>query len=99
MFLEIALIEVKLGDETAFEGAVAQAVPLFARAKGCGGVRLHRSVEFPSRYRLVVKWQTVEDHTVGFRSSENFQEWRRLVGRYFAGTPAVEHTAQVGLGF
>ncbi len=99
MFWEIAQIEVKPGDESAFEAAVGKAVPLFKSARGCKGMRLHRSVEHPSRYRLVVDWDTVEDHTVHFRGSENFQEWRRLVGGFFASTPVVEHTHRVVDGF
>jgi heme-degrading monooxygenase HmoA len=99
MFWEIAQIEVKPGQEAAFEAAVGQAVPLFKNSRGCKGVKLHRSVENPSRYRLVVDWQTVEDHTVHFRGSENFQEWRRLVGGFFASPPAVEHAQCVLTGF
>jgi heme-degrading monooxygenase HmoA len=92
MFLEIAQIEVKPGSEADFEAGVAKAAPLFRRAKGCKGMQLQRSVEFPQRYRLVVKWETVENHMVDFRNSEDFQAWRGLVGAYFAAPPAVEHT-------
>lgn len=93
MILEIAEIEVKPSTEAAFEAGVAAAAPLFRGASGCLGLELHRSVEFPSRYRLMVRWQTVEHHTVEFRGSEAFQKWRALVGGYFAGTPRVEHVA------
>jgi heme-degrading monooxygenase HmoA len=99
MFWEIAQIEVKPGEEAAFEAAVTQAVPLFKNARGCKGMQLHRSVEQPGRYRLVVDWETVEDHTVHFRGSQDFQEWRRLVGGHFASPPAVEHTHRVVQGF
>lgn len=99
MFWEIAQIEVKPGDEAAFEAAVGKAVPLFKNARGCKGMQLHRSVEQPGRYRLVVDWETVEDHTVHFRGSQDFLEWRRLVGGYFASPPAVEHTHRVVDGF
>ena len=99
MFWEIAQIEVKPGQEAAFEAAVAEAVPLFKNARGCKGMQLHRSVEQPGRYRLVVDWETVEDHTVHFRGSQDFQEWRRLVGGHFASPPAVEHTHRVVQGF
>jgi quinol monooxygenase YgiN len=99
MFLEIARIDVKPGSEAAFEASVEQAVPLFQRAKGCSSMRLHRSVEVPTRYRLMVQWETVENHTVDFRGSADFQEWRRLVGGYFAQPPAVEHTQALKLGF
>jgi heme-degrading monooxygenase HmoA len=99
MFLEIAQIEVKPGTEAQFEEGVRQAVPLFQRAKGCHGMELQRSVEFPQRYRLIVKWETVEAHTVDFRGSPDFQAWRGLVGQYFTAPPAVEHTAQAVFGF
>lgn len=95
MFWEIAQIDVKPGEEAAFEAAVTRAVPLFRNAKGCRGVQLQRSVEHPARYRLVVDWETVEDHTVHFRGSEAFTQWRRLAGKHFASPPTVEHTYRV----
>ena len=69
MITEIAQIDVKPGSEKDFEAAVAKARPLFLRAKGGNGFELHRSIEKPSRYRLVAKWQTLENHTVDFRGS------------------------------
>ncbi|HSI39981.1 MAG TPA: antibiotic biosynthesis monooxygenase family protein [Xanthobacteraceae bacterium] len=99
MVWEIAQIEVKPGAEAAFEAAAAQAVPLFQRAKGCRGMQIQRSIEHPSRYRLVVDWETLEDHTVHFRGSEDFLAWRALVGPHFASPPDVEHTERVLHGF
>src|SRR6201994_3548436 len=87
MVTEIAQIEVKPGTEKDFEAAVAKARPLFLRAKGGKGFELHRSVEKPSRYRLMVKWETLENHTVDFRGSDEFTAWRGLVGQYFAAPP------------
>ena len=95
MITEIAQIDVKPGSEKDFEAAVAKAGPLFLRAKGNKGVELHRSIENPSRYRLLVKWETLENHTVDFRGSADFAEWRALVGPYFAAPPEVEHTETV----
>jgi heme-degrading monooxygenase HmoA len=95
MVTEIAQIEVKPGTEKDFEAAVAKAKPLYARAKGGKGMELHKSVEKPTRYRLFVKWETLENHTVDFRGSEDFQAWRGLVGQYFASAPEVEHTETV----
>ena len=91
MVYEIATIEVKEGSEAAFEAAVKEASPYFKTAKGCNGMALHRSVEQPSRYCLVVNWETVEDHMVHFRNSPEFQEWRRLASPHFAAPPSVEH--------
>ena len=92
MILEMAHIEVTPGGEADFEQAVAQATPLFQAARGCQGMELHRVVETPSRYVLMVRWDTLEDHTVGFRGSEAFQQWRALAGPYFGSPPDVKHT-------
>jgi heme-degrading monooxygenase HmoA len=99
MVWEIARITVKPGMEQAFEEGATQAVPLFRNAKGCLGMELQRSIETPSGYRLVVQWETLEDHTVHFRGSEDFQKWRALVSHCFDGPPEVEHTNQVVSGF
>jgi heme-degrading monooxygenase HmoA len=95
MITEIAQIDVKPGSEKNFEAAVAKARPLFLRAKGGKGFELHKSIEKPSRYRLLAKWDTLEHHTVDFRGSADFTAWRELVGHYFASPPEVEHTATV----
>lgn len=92
MITEIAQIDVKPGTEADFEAAVAKARTVFGRSKGFCGFELHRSIEKPQRYRLMVKWQTLENHTVDFRGSENFTEWRALVGPFFVAPPEVEHT-------
>jgi len=99
MILEIAQIDVKPGMESEFEAGVQKAAPLFQRAKGCTGMALQRSIEQPARYRLVVQWATVENHTVDFRGSADFAEWRQLVGHCFAQPPQVEHVREVVKGF
>ncbi|GAA2531988.1 antibiotic biosynthesis monooxygenase [Streptomyces levis] len=95
MIIEIAQIEIHPGQEKEFEAAVSKALPYFLAADGCHGVDLHRSVEHPSRYRLMVRWLTVEHHTVAFRGSEGFAKWRALAGPYFAAPPEVEHVRSV----
>jgi len=95
MIQEIASIRVRVGQEAAFEAGVAQAKPLFMRARGCHGLQLHRSVEDPQQYTLVVDWETVDHHMVDFRESADFQEWRKLVGDHFEAPPQVHHERQV----
>jgi len=95
VIVEIAEITVKPGSEKAFEAGVGKAAPLFLRAKGCHGLSLHRVVEIPTVYRLVVKWETVDNHIVDFRKSEDFQEWRRFVAAFFDGAPRVTHSEVV----
>jgi heme-degrading monooxygenase HmoA len=92
MILEIATIDIKDGLADEFEAAVSKAEPIFRRAKGCRSVALERSIESPQTYRLLVRWDTVENHTVDFQQSSDFTEWRRLVGHCFAVLPKVEHT-------
>ena len=99
MILESAELLIKPGMEAEFEAAVRQATPLFRRARGCGGMQLQRGIENPRAYRLLVRWQTVDDHNVHFRGSEDFQEWRRLVGHCFDGAPNVSHLETVLEGF
>lgn len=95
MVFEMAQIEILPGKAAEFEAGVAAAVPLFLRARGCGGVKLHRTIEQPERYVLQVEWETVDDHMVHFRESADFQEWRRLVGSFFKQPPVVFHTETV----
>ncbi|PTQ12995.1 antibiotic biosynthesis monooxygenase [Sphingomonas oleivorans] len=95
MVKEILEIDVKPGTETAFEQAVRDAQHCFLGAPGCHGLILHRSLEQPSRYRILIDWESVEHHMVEFRNSEAFLEWRRLAGSYFAATPRVEHLVEV----
>ncbi len=99
MITEIAQIDVKPGMEAEFEAGVNKATPIFQRAKGCRGMELNRSIEKPSRYRLFVQWETVENHTIDFRGSPDFAEWRKLVGQCFAAPPDVEHVTEVVRGF
>jgi heme-degrading monooxygenase HmoA len=99
MFLEIAQIDVKPGMEQEFEAGITKAGPIFRRAKGCRSMELTRSVENPERYRLFVRWQTLENHTVDFRGSADFQEYRQLVGHCFASPPVVEHVLDILHGF
>ena len=99
MVLEIAQIDVKSGMEADFEAGVAKAVPIFQRAKGCKSFEVQQSIELPSRYRLFIRWDTLENHTVDFRGSADYQEWRKLVGHCFAESPHVEHTNRILAGF
>ena len=96
---EVARIAVRPGRAQAFEAAVARAAPLFQRAKGTRTFALERSHEDPLEYRLVVGWESVEDHLSGFRGSADFQEWRRLIADCVAGLPEVAHFRNVLTAF
>src|SRR2546429_8193226 len=92
MITEIAQIDVKPGTEKDFEAAVAKARPLFLRAKGGKGFELHKSIEKPQRYRLMAQWETLENHTVDFRGSEEFTPRRAAGGQDFSTPPGGGHT-------
>lgn len=91
MIIEVADITLKPGTSDDFDAAVVQAVDVFRKADGCLGLHSQRCIEDPLRYQVVIRWETLQDHIVGFRESALFQQWRALVGPYFAGPPAVLH--------
>jgi heme-degrading monooxygenase HmoA len=99
MVFEIATIQVKPGAHAEFEAAIAAAVPLFKRSKGCQSLRLERTIEDGDKYRLVIGWETLEDHTVHFRASVELQEFRRLAGGFVAAPSVVEHVEVALTGF
>ena len=91
MILEVAVLNVRPGQEAAFEQAMAQARPLIAGSPGFGSVEVRRCVETRNRYLLLVTWEKLEDHTEGFRKSERYQEWRTLLHHFYDPFPVVEH--------
>jgi heme-degrading monooxygenase HmoA len=95
MILEVAQLQVKAGKEATFEDAMRRAAPVIAGAAGYISHELRRCVETPGRYLLLVRWETLEAHTVGFRGSPAFGEWRAMIAPHFAGAPVVEHYEEV----
>lgn len=91
MILEAAVLQVRAGDDSAFEEAMVKAAPVIAGSPGYIGHELKRCVETKGRYLLLVRWQTLEAHTVAFRESPRFGEWRSIIGPFFAQPPMVEH--------
>jgi heme-degrading monooxygenase HmoA len=92
MILELADIRIQPGQQTAFEQAIELGLNTVAsRAKGFRGAKVNRCIETPERFVLQIFWDTLEDHTVGFRQSPLFTEWRAIVGPFFAAPPHVEH--------
>jgi len=91
MTLEIAILNVRTGQEPAFESAMKAARPLIAASPGFQSLEIRRSTDTPNRYLLVVEWQKLEDHTVGFRQSDRYQRWRDLIHHFYDPFPSVEH--------
>jgi heme-degrading monooxygenase HmoA len=97
MILEAAFLPVRPGAEAEFEAAFREASPIIAAAPGYLGHELQRCLEAPGKYLLLVRWERLEDHTVGFRGSPGYQEWRRLLHHFYEPFPTVEHFAAVSL--
>ncbi|AWT35442.1 antibiotic biosynthesis monooxygenase [Deinococcus arenae] len=98
MILEIALLQIRPGQTTEFEAAFAQAQHIIAGRHGYVRHELQRCLEDDHRYALLVWWETLEDHTVGFRGSAEYQQWRALLHHFYDPFPTVEHFTRVALG-
>jgi heme-degrading monooxygenase HmoA len=97
MILEVADIRIHPGQNAAFEEAIARGLrEVLGRVKGAHDPTVHRGIESPERYILQIRWDTLEDHTVGFRQSPDFAAWRAIVGPFFAQPPVVEHFSLAG---
>lgn len=92
MILELADIRIQPGQNAAFDEAIERGLTtVIAKAKGFQGFKVNKGIESPERYVLQIFWATLEDHTIGFRQSELFTQWRAIVGPFFAVPPVVEH--------
>ena len=91
MILETAVLKVRPHEADAFEAAFAQAQLIISSMPGYGGHQLHRSLECPHQYLLLVLWQRLEDHTLGFRGSPEYQRWKDLLHHFYDPFPTVEH--------
>ena len=98
MVLEAAALRVKSGAEPEFEEAFKQASAIISSMPGYISHELHRCLEAQGKYLLLVRWQRLEDHTVGFRGSPEYQEWKRLLHHFYEPFPVVEHFVQIELG-
>lgn len=91
MILEAAALNVRPGQSAAFEAAFAEARQYISAIPGFVSLRLERCLELPDKYLLLVEWQRLEDHTIGFRQSPQYQEWKRLLHHFYDPFPVVEH--------
>jgi heme-degrading monooxygenase HmoA len=93
LILELAVLDVRPGQERAFEAAFAEARAILAAAAGHRGHELRRCLARASRYLLLVWWDTLADHEQGFRGSPGYQRWKALLHHFYDPFPTVEHYA------
>jgi len=92
MILELADIRIQPGRQADFDAAIQRGVDtVISQAKGFSGYKVNKGIESPERYVLMIWWETLENHTIDFRESPAFAEWRAIVGPFFAQPPQVEH--------
>ncbi|WP_457949800.1 antibiotic biosynthesis monooxygenase family protein [Pseudarthrobacter sp. alpha12b] len=97
MILELADIRIPAGKQEDFERAIQLGLDsTLSKSAGFHSYEVRRCIETPERYVLLIQWQTVEDHTVGFRQSALYEEWSAIVRPFFAQPPKVEHFELAG---
>lgn len=97
MILEVAMLQVKPGKANEFESSFRKASKIIAGMKGYIHHELHKCVETDNKYVLLVRWKTLKDHTVGFRQSPEYEEWKSLLHHYYDPFPTVEHYVDIKL--
>ena len=96
MILEVAILDVISGRESDFQRSFAEAQEIISSIPGYISHELKRCIEKPSRFILLVNWEKLEDHTVGFRDSSQYQKWKTLLHHYYDPFPEVEHYDDAG---
>lgn len=91
MILELAILTIKSNQNEAFEKAFKKASPIIASMKGYQTHSLKKCIEKPNQYLLLVNWDTLADHEIGFRKSLEYQEWKALLHHFYDPFPTVEH--------
>lgn len=95
MILEVAILDVKPDMQNDFEQSFAQAQSIISSMHGYISHDLKRCIENQNRYILLVNWETLEDHTEGFRQSDEYQQWKKLLHHFYEPFPVVEHYERV----
>ena len=94
MVLEVAEFDIRPGSEAAFEAAYRGVVSVLRESAGLRSLRMTRGIETPTRFVLMVEWESLEAHQ-GFRDSDRFGVWRAAIGPHFAQPPHVEHVSDL----
>ncbi|MFV5703671.1 antibiotic biosynthesis monooxygenase family protein [Flavobacterium sp. XS2P12] len=91
MILEIATFDIKEQSQTAFTAAFQEAKLVVSKSKGFLGLEFQHCIEIPTKFVVLIQWETLEDHTIGFRESPLFTQWRAILSPHFQNPPIAEH--------
>ncbi|MFC6333023.1 antibiotic biosynthesis monooxygenase family protein [Paenibacillus septentrionalis] len=95
MILEVAILNIKPGMSRQFERSFHEASAIISSMKGYIDHQLQKCIEEEDKYVLLVKWETIEDHEIGFRQSDEYQVWKQLLHHYYDPFPVVQHYREV----
>jgi heme-degrading monooxygenase HmoA len=95
MVLEIAALDIKVDELESFEEVLASAKNVISQSKGFISISFQKCLETPGKYLALIYWETLEDHTIGFRESELFKEWRAILSPYFYTPPFADHYSNI----
>jgi heme-degrading monooxygenase HmoA len=95
MVLEVAVLNIKPGMEQQFEANFAIAQKIISSMPGYRSHQLQKCIENPGQYLLLVNWTKLEDHTIGFRKSAKYQQWKKRLHHFYASFPSVEHYTSI----
>lgn len=95
MILEVAILKIKLNMNQEFEIAFQEAASIIASMPGYISHDLQQCLEVENQYLLLVNWQALQDHTVGFRQSAEYQTWKNLLHHFYEPFPTVEHYKKI----
>jgi heme-degrading monooxygenase HmoA len=91
VILEVAPLRIRVGEAEAFERSFREAQSIIAAIPGYISHELQRCLERQNEYVLLVRWESIEAHEIGFRGSPQYQEWKRLLHHFYDPFPTVLH--------
>lgn len=95
MITEIAVLKIKDQQNNEFEASFAQAEKIISKMKGYIEHELLKCLEADNQYLLIVRWERLEDHAIGFRKSEEYLDWKKLLHHFYDPFPTVEHYSEI----
>lgn len=97
MITEIAILNIKKKEDLNFETNFRKASAIISKMNGYIGHELLKFIEKENKYILIVRWEKLEDHTIGFRKSKEYLQWKDLLHHFYDPFPTVEHYKSIDI--